>query len=175
MVMEMKGDDLMPQSHIIMSTPQSVIVAVVPQIWIGHSQKQIATLEGNGLSLMIEEQISAAYLAESRRLEEDVQWMHKQTRITSLRKDFLKEKDDLVWGFGQLKKEIEQEATELITRNTETKTELEKELRHAGNLRRSSIKNELRGLANEALSIRQRASERLVTATASHEPQLKSI
>ena len=97
--MEMKGDDLMPQSHIIMSTPQSVIVAVVPQIWIGHSQKQIATLEGNGLSLMIEEQISAAYLAESRRLEEDVQWMHKQTRITSLRKDLLKEKDDLVWGF----------------------------------------------------------------------------
>ena len=80
-----------------------------------------------------------------------------------------------MWGFGQLKKEIEQEATELITRNTEAKTELEKELRHAGNLRRSSIKNELRGLANEALSIQQRASERLVTATVSYEPQLKSI
>ena len=173
--MEMKGDDSMPQSHVIMSTPQSVIVTVVPRIRIGHSRKQIATLEGDGLSLMIEEQISAAYLAESRRLEEDVQWMRKQTRITSLRKDLLKEKDDLVWGFGQLKKEIEQEATELITRNTEAKTELEKELRHAGNLHRSSIKNELRGLANEALSIWQRASERLATATASHEPQLELI
>ena len=173
--MEMKGDDLMPQSHIIMSTPQSVIVAVVPWIRIGHSRKQIAMLKGNGLSLMIEEQISAAYLAESHHLEEDVQWMRKQTRIMSLHKDLLKEKDDLMWGFGQLKKEIEQEATELITRNTEAKTELEKELRHVGNLRRSSIKNELRGLANEALSIQQRASERLATTTASHEPQLKSI
>lgn len=173
--MEMKGDDSMPQSHVIMSMPQSVIVAVVPRIRIGHSQKQIATLEGDGLSLMIEEQISAVYLAESHCLEEDVQWMCKQTRIMSLRKDLLKEKDDLMWGFGQLKKEIEQEAMELITRNTEAKTELEKELRHAGNLRRSSIKNELRGLANEALSIRQCASERLATATASHEPQLELI
>ena len=173
--MEMKGDDSMPQSHVIMLMPQSVIVTVVPQIWIGHSRKQIATLKGDGLSLMIEEQISAAYLAESHHLEEDVQWVCKQTRITSLRKDLLKEKDDLVWGFGQLKKEIEQEATELITCNTEAKTELEKELRHVGNLHRSSIKNELRGLANEALSIRQCVSERLATATASHEPQLELI
>ena len=86
--MEMKGDNLMPQSHVIMSTPQSVIVMVVPRIRIGHSQKQIAMLKGDGLSLMIEEQISAAYLAESRHLEEDVQWMCKQTRITSLHKDF---------------------------------------------------------------------------------------
>ena len=101
MAIEMKNDDSMPQSHIIMSMPQSVIIMVVPQIWIGWSWNQIALLAGDALSLMIEGQISAAYQAKSHHLEEDVQWMCKQNGIVNLCKDLLKEKENLVWGFGQ--------------------------------------------------------------------------
>ena len=175
MAIEMKNDDSMPQSHVIMLTPQSVIVAVVPRIRIGRSRNQIAPLAGDALSLMIEGQIGAAYQAKSHRLEEDVQWTRKQNEIANLRKDLLKEKDNLVWGFSQSKRKITQEAAELIAHNTKSKTELEKKLRHAAGLYRSSIIQELKDLDNEALSIRQRASERLATATASYEPQLESI
>ena len=102
---------------------------------------------------MTEGQISAAYQAKSHCLEEDVQWMHKQNRIVNLRKDLLKEKDNLVLGFSQLKKKIMQEAAELIACNTKSKMELEKKLRHAAGLHRSSIIQELKDLDNEALSI----------------------
>ena len=56
---------------------------------------------------MIEGQIGAAYQAKSHCLEEDVQWMRKQNEIANLRKDLLKEKDNLVWGFGQSKRSEE--------------------------------------------------------------------
>ena len=166
-----EGGSLFDHSSALL-TPKSVVVAVVPRIRMTGSRNNKTSLSNADA---IQEEFKAGFEAESSRLEEVVDSMREQARIASLRKDLMKEKDDLVWGHGQLKKKIEKETTDLMACNTKARNGLEKELRQAGSLRTSLIKKELEVLHNETQSIQQRASEKLAVANSSYEPQLESI
>ena len=159
----------------IVSKPQAVVVVVVPRIRVKHSQRPRAHLEGDTQSLTIDEEIKAAFRAESLHLEKVVQTMHEQARVVSFCKDLMKEKDDLGWSHVQTKKEIEKEAADLVDRNTKSKKDLEKELRVVSSLRKSIIKEELEGLWNEIALIQQRTSERIASENLAYEHQLVLI
>ena len=159
----------------IVSKPQAVVIAVVPRIRVKRSQRPRTRLEGDARSLAIDEEISAAFRAESLHLEKVVQTMHEQARVVSFCKGLMKEKDDLVWSHVQTKKEIEKEVADLVDRNTKSKKDLEKELRVASSLRKSIIKEELEGLRNEIALIQQHASERIASENLAYEHQLVLI
>lgn len=67
--------------------------------------------------------------AESTQLEEVVELMREQARIASLCKDLMKQKDDLVWSHGQLKREIEKEMADVKASSIKSRQNLEKDLR----------------------------------------------
>ena len=169
LAIDFKDDGFLDQS-VILPTPKSVVIAVVPRIRVNRSGRNRTPLNDPDPDA-IREEIRASFEAESSRLEELVDSMREQAKIMSLRKDLMKEKDDLVWRHGQLRREIEKE----VVRNAKAKKDLEKELRGAGGRRASSIKKELESLQNETESIQQRASQRLAAANSSYEPQLASI
>ena len=165
---------LKPQVAIVL-TPQSVIVTVVPQIQVKPSQGQKVPLNDNAQSAVVEAQFDAVFQVESWCLGQVVKFTCKHGRIASLHKALMKEKDDLVWGHGQVKREIEKQVADLMGDNTKARQDLERVLTWASSLHKSSIKQELEGLQNEAWSIQQHASERLVAANASQESLLESI
>ena len=72
------------------------------------------TSQGDTQSLVIDEEINAAFQAERLHLEKVVQMMHKQARVVSFPKDLMKEKDDLVWSHAQTKQEIEKEVADSV-------------------------------------------------------------
>lgn len=175
MAIDFTGDESVhaPLSAII-PTPHAVVIAVVPRIRIERSSPK-APVVGEARTLAIQEQIVAAYQAQSRQVEEVVEAMREKVRVASLRQELMKEKDDLVWSHAQSKKEIEKELVDLVARNTKSKKDLEKELRQASSLRSSMIKNELQDLQSEIMSMQQSASERIATEISTYEPQLESI
>ena len=123
LVIDFKDDGFLDQS-VILPMPKSVVIAVVPRIRVNHSGRNRMPLNNPDPDAIWEE-IRALFEAESFHLEELVDLMHEQAKIMSLHKDLMKEKDNLVWHHGQLRREIKKE----VVRNTKAKKDLEEELR----------------------------------------------
>lgn len=177
MAVDFKEDESTAHSQgqpTIISTPQCIVVAVVPRLRVKRSRRRRAPLESDARSLAIQEQVNAAFQAESLHLEKVVQSMREQTTIATLRKDLLKEKNDVVWRHGQAKRGIERIEAELMTGTGKAMKDLRRELRQAGGLRTSAVK-ELRELREKMQFIKQDTSKRIATEISSYEHQLKSV
>lgn len=172
--------DFQTNNSAIDKADASVIVAVLPRIEVKPPRKQQGRSAGPPIAdeariVAIQAQIQSALDAQSASLDEIVQVMREKERIVLLRKRLMKEKDDLVLNHGRSTKSIDQQVADVASHNAKEIKDLEREYRHATDLRKSTIQQDIVRLQNHTRSFQEGAAENVAVAKASYQSQLELI